>query len=447
MTLVLIVSFFLLLLMGVPIAFCMLLSSLSALLYAGINPIMIALETTRSLAGFYSFLAVPFFILAGDIMSKGGLSARLIGFVKSLVGHRKSGLPMVTVIASELFGAVSGASAATCSAIGSMMIPAMEKTGYPRSFATSLSACAGTTGALIPPSIALLLYGSIANISIEKMFIGGVLPGILIGVALILASMRMSRNFTISLQPKSCIREKLSSTGKAFWVILLMVIIFGGIMGGLFTATEASAVAVVYALLISMFVYKEIKIQDLPSIFSGAAKTTAALSFLLATASLFAWTLGAGRIPVVITDAMLSASDWFVNLFSAHLNPESFFVVRKIVVLIMLNIVLFVISMFIDVAPALLIIVPVFVPISQAIGMGEGLAAVNFGVMCVCNMIIGLVTPPVGSTLFVASGVGKVDLKSLLPYTFRFLIYMLIVQMLVTFVPFFTTFLPSLLGD
>lgn len=445
MTLILLVSFFVLLLLGVPIAFCMLLSSLAALFYADINPIMIALETTRSLSAFYSFLAVPFFILAGDIMSKGGLSARLIGFVKSFIGHRRNGLPMVTVIASELFGAVSGASAATCSAIGGMMIPALGKNGYPRAFSTSLAACAGTTGALIPPSIALLLYGSIANISIEKMFIGGILPGILIGVALMIAAIRMSKKFTISVQPKESWHERLSSTGKSIWVIILMVIIFGGIMGGLFTATEASAVAVAYSLLVSLLVYKEIKIKDLPHIFSGAAKTTAALSFLLATASLFAWTLGIGRIPVVITEAMLSASDWLLNLFTS-VSPETYLILRRVIVLLMLNVVLFIISMFIDVAPGLLIIVPVFLPISQAIGMGEGMAAVQFGVMCVCNMIIGLITPPVGSTLFVASGVGKVDLKAMLPYTFRFLIYMLVVQLLITYVPFFTTFLPSLLG-
>lgn len=447
MTLVLLVTFFVLLLLGVPVAFCMLLSSLAALLFADINPIMVALETTRSLSAFYSFLAVPFFILAGDIMSQGGLSARLIGLVRSFLGHRRNGLPAVTIVASELFGAVSGASAATCSAIGGMMIPAMEKSGYPRSFATSLSACAGTTGALIPPSIALLLYGSIANISIEKMFIGGVGPGILIGMALMIASMRLSRKFDVRVSPRSSMKERLASTGKAIWVIVLMVIIFGGIMGGLFTATEASAIAVVYALAVSLTVYREIRLKDLPKLFAGAAITTAALSFLLATASLFAWTLGIGRIPVVITDAMLGASDSVIGLFSSSMSPETYLAVRRIVVLLMLNVALFIISMFIDVAPALLIIVPVFLPVSQAIGMGEGLAAVHFGVMCVSNMIIGLVTPPVGSTLFVASGVGKVDLKALLPYTFRFLVYMLVVQLIITYVPFVTTFLPSLLGD
>ena len=186
MTAVLLITFLVLLLFNVPIAFCMLLSSLAALLYADINPIMVALETTRSLSNFYSFLAVPFFILAGEIMSQGGLSMRLISFVKSFLGHKKSGLPFVTIVASQLFGAVSGASAATCAAIGGMMIPALERNGYPRPFSSALSACAGTTGALIPPSIALLLYGTIANVSIEKLFVGGIVPGILIGIGLMM---------------------------------------------------------------------------------------------------------------------------------------------------------------------------------------------------------------------------------------------------------------------
>jgi C4-dicarboxylate transporter DctM subunit len=446
MTTVLLLTFIVLLILGVPVAFCMLIASLAALLFADINPIMVALETTRSLSTFYSFLAVPFFILAGDIMGRGGLSSRLIGFVRSMLGHRRSGLPIVTVISSQLFGAVSGASAATAAAIGGMMIPALEKNGYPRSFATSLAACAGTTGAMIPPSIALLIYGTIANVSIEKLFIGGIGPGIIIGVGIMIASYFMSRKFAVEVDKKATVRERLQSTFKSIWVVLLMVIIFGGIMGGIFTATEASAVAVVYALAVSLLVYKELKIKDLPKLFWGAAKTTAALSFLLACASLFAWTLSIGEIPVVITDALLSASDSMVNFLASNASPETYLVIQRIIILFMLNIALFVISMFIDVAPGLLIVVPVFLPISQAIGMGEGLAAVHFGVLVVCNMIIGLVTPPVGSTLFVASGVGKVNVNEMIPYVLRFVAVMMMVQLIITYVPWISTFLPSFMS-
>lgn len=319
MTAVLLITFLVLLLFNVPIAFCMLLSSLAALLYADINPIMVALETTRSLSNFYSFLAVPFFILAGEIMSQGGLSMRLISFVKSFLGHKKSGLPFVTIVASQLFGAVSGASAATCAAIGGMMIPALERNGYPRPFSSALSACAGTTGALIPPSIALLLYGTIANVSIEKLFVGGIVPGILIGIGLMIVTSRYAKKFNVVVEEKTCLKERIRCTAKSIWVILLMLIIFGGIMGGLFTATEASAVAVLYALLVSMIIYRQIKIKNLPSLFVAAAKTTAALSFLLACASLFAWTLSIGQIPVIISNALISSSDSIISFFSADL--------------------------------------------------------------------------------------------------------------------------------
>ena len=445
MTAVLLITFLVLLLFNVPIAFCMLLSSLAALLYADINPIMVPLETTRSLSNFYSFLAVPFFILAGEIMSQGGLSMRLISFVKSFLGHKKSGLPFVTIVASQLFGAVSGASAATCAAIGGMMIPALERNGYPRPFSSALSACAGTTGALIPPSIALLLYGTIANVSIEKLFVGGIVPGILIGIGLMIVTSRYAKKFNVVVEEKTCLKERIRCTAKSIWVILLMLIIFGGIMGGLFTATEASAVAVLYALLVSMIIYRQIKIKNLPSLFVAAAKTTAALSFLLACASLFAWTLSIGQIPVIISNALISSSDSIISFFSVDLSPETYFFWKKIIILALLNIALFFISMFIDVAPGLLIVVPVLLPVSEAIGMATGLSAVHFGVLVVSNMIIGLVTPPVGSTLFVASGVGKTTINEMLPYVFRFLIVMLIVQLLITYIPFVSTVLPSLM--
>lgn len=446
MTAVLLITFLVLLLFNVPIAFCMLLSSLAALLYADINPIMVALETTRSLSNFYSFLAVPFFILAGEIMSQGGLSMRLISFVKSFLGHKKSGLPFVTIVASQLFGAVSGASAATCAAIGGMMIPALERNGYPRPFSSALSACAGTTGALIPPSIALLLYGTIANVSIEKLFVGGIVPGILIGIGLMIVTSRYAKKFNVVVEEKTCLKERIRCTAKSIWVILLMLIIFGGIMGGLFTATEASAVAVLYALLVSMIIYRQIKIKNLPSLFVAAAKTTAALSFLLACASLFAWTLSIGQIPVIISNALISSSDSIISFFSADLSPETYFFWKKIIILALLNIALFFISMFIDVAPGLLIVVPVLLPVSEAIGMATGLSAVHFGVLVVSNMVIGLVTPPVGSTLFVASGVGKTTINEMLPYVFRFLMVMMIVQLLITYIPFVSTVLPSLMG-
>ncbi len=445
MTTVLLVSFAVLLLLNVPVAFCMLLSSLAALLYAGINPIMMALETSRSLSNFYAFLAVPFFILAGEIMSQGGLSVRLIAFVRSVIGHRKSGMPMVTVVSSQLFGAVSGASAATCAAIGGMMVPALEKNGYPRAFATSLAACAGTTGALIPPSIALLLYGTIANVSIERLFIAGIGPGILIGAGLMFVSWRSTRRFTIVTEPKASLADRARSAVRSLSALFLAVIIFVGIMGGYFTATEASAVAVVYALAVSLIIYRELRPRALPAVFVSAAKTTAALSFLLACASLFSWTLGIGKVPDIITQALLNGCDTALAPLAQSVTPATYELIRKVVILGVLNVALLVVGMFIDVGPGLLIVVPVLIPISQAIGMHTGLSAVHFGVMVVSNMVIGLVTPPVGTTLFVASAVGRVGISEMVPHTLRFMLAMCIVQALITYVPFVTTALPSLM--
>ena len=445
MATILILVFIVLLLLDVPIAFCMLMSSLVALLYVGVNPIMVGLETTRALTSFYAFLAVPFFILAGELMNYGGLSHRLVALVKSLIGHHKVGLPAVTTISSQLFGSVSGASAATCAAIGSVMIPAMEKNGYKRSFATAITACSGTTGALIPPSIVLIIYGTIANVSIEKLFIAGIIPGILVGLGLIIVSFNLSKKMDVTVDKKASFSEVLKSTYRSIFAVFLAVIIFVGIIGGIFTATEASAVAVVYAAFVGFLIYRELRLKALPSILLSAAKTTASLSFLIACASLFAWTLAIGKVPEMLTGGLVEFSESVLSLFGPGMDEDTTFLLRKIIILIVLNISLLIVGMFIDAGPGLLIVVPVVLPISEVIGMDTGLSAVHFGVLVVSNLIIGLVTPPVGSTLFVASAVGKVGILEMTPFVLIFLMVMICVQLLITFVPMITTFLPSLM--
>lgn len=445
MTIILLITFVLLLVLGVPVAFCMLLSSLAALLYAGVDPVMVGLEIPRALNSFYTFLAVPFFILAGEIMSQGGLSDRLVEFVKAMLGHRRSGLPSVTVISSQMFGAVSGASAATCAAIGSTMIPALDENGFPRTFATALAACAGTTGALIPPSIVLIIYGTIAGVSIEKLFIGGIVPGLLIGMGLMAVSARQARKFDVDVEPRSSLWEILDSAKSALSALFLGVIIFVGIMGGIFTATEAAAVAVVYALFMSLFVLRQLAVDELPSLFLSAAKITAALSFLLACASLFGWTLGIGKAPEVVTQALIGGTDSLIAMVGGGLDAATIEVLRRVIVLLVLNVALLCVGMVIDIAPALLIVVPVLLPISEAIGMGSGLAAVQFGVLVVSNLVVGLVTPPVGTTLFVGAAVGDVEVTDMIPHVLRFLPIMGGVQLLITYVPPLTRALPSLM--
>lgn len=445
MSVVLIGTFLLLLVLDVPIAFCMLLSSLAALAYLGVDQIMVGLETARSLTNFYAFLAVPFFILAGELMNQGGLSQRLVRLVNAWIGHYRTGLPFVTTVSSQMFGAVSGASAATCAAIGGIMIPTLEEKGFDRPFSTALAACSGTTGALIPPSIVLLIYGTIADVSIEKLFIAGIVPGILIGCGLMLVSWRYALRLNVTPPPKATTGERLASTFQALFAIGMAAIIFVGILGGIFTATEASAVAVVYAAVVGLVFYRQLRILDLPAILVSAAKTTASLSFLIACASLFSWTLSMGKVPEAMTAGLVNTADAMIAPLGDLLTPEAAEVLRKVVVLLVLNVSLLVVGMFIDAGPGLLIVVPVVLPISKAIGMDSGLAAVHFGVLVVSNMVIGLVTPPVGSTLFVASAIGRASIPQMIPHLMRFLAVMLIVQLLITFVPPITTALPSLM--
>jgi C4-dicarboxylate transporter DctM subunit len=446
MTYILIIVFFVLLLMDVPVVFCMLISSLAALIYSDINPLMMALEVSRNMNSLYPMVAVPFFILAGDLMNRGGLSDRIVNLCQAFVGRMPGGLGMVTTNASMFFGAISGASSATCAAIGGVMIPAMEKKGYERSYATALSACSGTIGALIPPSMVLLFYGAITGKSIEKMFMAGVIPGVFIGLGLMAFSFFYARKMNVPTESGTKFFLGIwKSLKKSVWAIMLILIIFFGILGipgvmdGIFTATEASAVAVVFALFVGFFVYRQLKIKDLPGIFAGTAKTTASLTFLISAAGLFGWVLSMGFVPTAITDGLLNGAEVIISPLKDVLSETQYLAVRKYVVIIALNLALLIIGMFVDAGPAIIILAPIVFPIGQKLGMND----FHFGVMVVTNLVIGLVTPPVGTTLFVASGVGNVKLASLVPFIMRFIWIMVIVQILIMFFPPITTWLPG----
>lgn len=443
---VLLGTFFLLLLLDVPVVFCMLLSSLAAILYTDVNPLIVGLETTRYMNSLYPMVAVPFFILAGNLMNRGGLSERITGLCQALFGRLPGGLAVVTTSSSMFFGAISGASSATCAAIGCVMIPAMEERGYNRSFASALSACSATTGALIPPSMVLLFYAAITGLSVEKMFMAGVLPGVLIGVGLMLSSIHYARRHKINrISGGSPAYGLARSFKRAFWAIALVCLILFGILGipgvtkGIFTATEASAVAVVYALVIGFFVYRQLHLKDLPGILIQSAKTTATLTFLISAAGLFGWVLSLAFVPTTITHALVNGSESLLSPLRDQLSPEHFFFLRKITVLIALNIALLIIGMFVDTGPAVIILAPIVFPIGVQLGMNP----YHFGVMVVMNLVIGLITPPVGTTLFVASGVGNVNLSSLVPHVLRFVKIMVVAQVLVIFFEVFTTWLPG----
>ena len=440
MSIVLLVTFVLLLLLEVPVAFCMLISALAALLFTGTDPIIIGLEMSRAMGGFYPFLAVPFFILAGDLMNQGGLSQTITDFCTALTGHRRGGMAMVTTLSSQMVGAISGSSSATCAAVGGVMIPIMEKQGYSRPFATALAACSGTTGALIPPSMMLLVYGVIADVSIEKMFMAGVVPGILMGLALMFRSYLHARAVQVPIGEKAGIREVGRTAVSSLAAMVLVLIIFGGILGGIFTVTEAAAVAVVYALFVGTVITRKLSPSQLPNILVGAAKTASVLSYLLCAALLFAWVLALGEVPQSIAAGLIDGCESVLHGFSNNWDPQTFLLWKRLLILAALNVALLMIGMFVDGGAALFIVVPVLMPIGHEIGVDP----VHFGVIIVCNLIIGLITPPIGTTLFVASGVGKVSTESMIPHILRFLVLMMLVQILVTYIPPISMLLPAL---
>ena len=427
-TVLLFATLVVLLALDVPIAFALGLSCVAALLVSDpASMIEVARKLASSLTVFYPFIAVPFFLLAGELMNRGGLSRRLIEFAQALVGHLRGGLAMASVLASMLFGGISGASSADTAAIGSIMVPAMIRRGYGRSFATSLQACAGSTGAMIPPSCVMIIMGVVANLSIEKLFLGGVVPGVLVGLSLMGMGYWHARKTGVPLEPRASLREVVRGFGRTVFAILMVVIIVGGIMSGAFTATEASVVAVLYALVVGFFVYRELRVSDLLPVLTRVARTTSVLGFLIATAFLFKYVLALEQVPEQMARVLTAAS--FGN---------------KYLFLLLLNILLFVIGTFLDIGPALIILVPVLMPAACDPVVGMGIDPLHFGVFVVINLTIGLISPPVGTTLFVACGLSKTTVSEVFPTLLRFLLVLAAIQLLITYVPALVLFLPAL---
>ena len=406
-TIVLFGLFAVLLLMGAPIAVCLGMSSVAAMVALGAGrPLNIVLGTVPQLVSAAItksvLMAIPFFILGGNIMEKSGISTRLIKLAQACVGHFKGGVAMVCVLVACFFAAISGSGPATVAALGLILIPAMIEVGYPPAFAAALMATAGAIGVIIPPSITFVVYGSISDVSIGSLFISGVLPGLLMGAALIIMTLWIGRS------------ERWKAFKEAFWGLLMPVIILGGIYGGIFTPTEAAAVSAVYGLIVGLFVYRTLKIKDLKKIIIDSASTTAVVMLITAAASLFAYVLTRARINVAISSAL-----------------ETFAAGNTVVFLIIVNICLLIAGCFLDSTSALYIFTPLFLPVAQALGMN----LVHFGTIMIVNLAIGLVTPPVGVNLYVACGIAKVDLKAISKAVVPLIIASLIVLLLVTYIP------------
>lgn len=417
--------FALLLLLGTPIAVCLGISSILSMLVLGAGrPVSVVLGTVPQLVSAATsksvLLAIPFFILGGNIMEKSGISGKLINLAESCVGHLKGGVAMVCVIVACFFAAISGSGPATVAALGLILIPAMVKVGYDAPFAAALMATAGAIGVIIPPSITFVVYGSISDTSIGDLFISGVVPGLLMGAALIIITLWLGRKSDLKRLPRCTGAQRWKAFKGAFWGLLMPVIILGGIYGGIFTPTEAAAVSAVYGLVIGVFVYRTIKMKQFIKILIDTASTTATVMFITAAATLFAYVLTRARIDVAISGLLTDVAGG-----------------NKIIFLLIVNVVLLLAGCFLDSTSALYIFTPLFVPVAQALGM----SMVHFGTIMIVNLAIGLVTPPVGVNLYVACGIADVDLRKISVSVVPLLVASLVVLLLVTYVPSLSLFL------
>ncbi len=414
--------FLLLMIIEVPIAYCLALSALSALLVAGnAGPIIIAQQMYNSTDSF-GLLAIPFFILAGGIMEHGGMSERLIRFASDLVGHIKGGIANVAVMAALFFSGISGSAAADTAAVGSVLIPAMKKKGYGKDIACSVMASAGALGIVTLPSVPKILLGATASISVGRLFLGGVIPGIMIAIALMITNYFYARKRNLPVEPKATMKMRVFSFKESFWALFTIVIILGGIMSGLFSATEAAMVAVVYAIFVGKFIYKEFKFSQMPQIIVSSAITTGVVVICIAMATSFAWIMTNEQIPGMMTNALLSVSD------------------NKYIVLLLINVLMLFLGTALDITPVIIITVPIVMPIINQLGIDP----VHFGIMTIVNMAIGQMSPPTGASLFVATSIAEVSVVKIIRTFSVYMFAMFVILLLVTFFPIFSTFLPDL---
>lgn len=417
-------SFFILLLLNVPIGLSLGVSSILTLLYENLPVSMVSSNLYSSTSKFV-LLAIPFFILGGNIMEKSGISQRLIDFCRTLVGHKKSGMAMVCVIVACFFAAISGSGPATVAALGMIIIPAMTRVGYNKASSTALMSTAGAIGIIIPPSITFVIYGSITGNSVGSLFASGIVPGILMGVMLVIAMVWVSRKEELKLLPKATGKEKWTAFKDAFWGLLMPVIILGGIYGGIFTPTEAAAVSAVYGLIVGLFIYKSITLKDIKRLLADSVSQTAVVMFIVGTASLFAWVL-------TVTGLAASASNMLIQVSGGN----------KYIFLLIINVILLIAGCFIDANSASYILVPILYPVAISLGID----GVHLGCIMVMNMAIGLITPPVGVNLYVGCGIANVSLKEISKAVLPFVAASIAALLLTTYIPVLSMFLPKLLG-
>ncbi|NPA28416.1 MAG: TRAP transporter large permease subunit [Epsilonproteobacteria bacterium] len=415
--------FFALLLIGTPIAIALGASTfLTLVLMTPTSPVEIAGMIWQKVDS-YSLMAIPMFILAGNLLSKGSSAQRIIDFAKAMVGHLPGGLPMAAIFASIIFAAVSGSSPATVVAIGSIMFGAIEQAGYPKRYAIGTIATAGSLGILIPPSIVLIVYGVTAEVSIGKLFMAGVVPGIMIGLMMMAVTYIGAVRLGFKRKEPASWRERLKKFKDALWALMTIVIVIGGIYGGIFTPTEAAAVSAVWAFFVSMFIYKDIKWSELYDVFGEAAKTSAMIMFIIANAMIFAHFLTLENVPHKITEFLVEAN------------------VGPVLFLVFVNILLFFAGDFMEPSAIIMIMVPLLLPVAKALGIDP----IHFGIIVTINMELGMITPPIGLNLFVTSGITGVSLKDVIIYSLPWASAILVGLILVTYIPEISLWLPRLM--
>lgn len=423
---ILIGSFVFMLVMKFPITFSLFLSSIFAAMFLNI-PLMSIVQRLVSGVNSFSLLAIPFFILSGEIMSQGGISRRLVGFANALVGRVRGGLAQVNILASMFFGGISGSAVADVSSIGAMLIPMMVEDGYDADFSVAVTVTSACEGILIPPSHNMIIFAMAAGggVSVGKLFLGGLLPGIGLGLLLMIPTAIIAYKRNYPKQEGYGWRKTLKLARDAFFGLFTIIIIMGGVISGVFTATESAAVAAVYSFIITFFVYREIPLKQMNSILRNSLKTLAMVMSLIAAASSFGYLMAFLRIPQAVTNGLLSLTD------------------NRIVLILLVNLMLLVLGSIMDMAPLIIITTPILYPVMVGY---LGMDPIQFGIMLILNLAIGLTTPPVGSALFVGCSIGKISIEKATKAIMPFWIMMFIMLMLVSFWSPMSMFLPSLMS-
>lgn len=407
-------AFAILLLLSVPIGIALGLATMVTIFYSGTIPVEFLMKELVTSVDSFPLMAVPFFILAGEIMGKGGISERLFNFANALVGNKTGGFAMATIVTCMFFAAISGSGPATVAAIGGIMIPAMVRQGYDKKFATATVAAAGSIGVIIPPSIPMVIYGVVGSTSIGDMFIAGIIPGLLVGAALMVWAYLYSRKHNYKGSES---KTSLSDIGKtlwdAKWALVVPIIILGGIYGGIFTPTEAAVIAVVYGLIAGLLLYRELKLKDLPKVLVDSALTTATVLIIVGSATAFGRLLTIEQIPAQVANFLLSISD------------------NQIVIILLITVLLLVVGCFMDTLAAIIILTPILLPIATNIGYDP----VHFGIIMVVNLAIGFITPPLGVNLFVGSGISGLSIEKLSKAIIPYFLAMIFALLMITFIP------------